>query len=65
MTITTYRVGESGINHLGSPYVYEITDTRDTTVSKGQVKNVYKSVSSQNEKTKMKVDEILLGDGGI
>ncbi|UOY06609.1 hypothetical protein L0P88_22135 [Muricauda sp. SCSIO 64092] len=63
MTITTYSVGESGTNDLGSPYVYEIPNTRDTTVSKDQVKNVNKSVSSQNEQTKKKVDEILLGNG--
>ncbi|NAS12900.1 RHS repeat-associated core domain-containing protein [Poritiphilus flavus] len=63
MTITTYGVGESGINDLGSPYVYEIPDTRDTTVSKDQVKNVNNSINTQNEKTKKKVDEILIGNG--
>ena len=63
MTITTYSIGESGTNDLGNPYVYEIPDTRDTTVSKDQVKNVNKSVSSQNAQTKKKVDEILSGNG--
>lgn len=63
MTITTYSVGESGTNDLGDPYVYEIPNTRDTTVSKDQVKNVNKSVSSQNEQTKKKGDEILSGNG--
>ena len=63
MSITTYSVGESGINDLGRPFVYEMPDTRDTTVSKDQVKHVNKSVSSQNEQTDKKVDEILLSNG--